>query len=324
MRPSAILQRAALAARRRVVARIPYAVRHQVRRWLTPAESAPAVVETKKEVGSVAVVYLAREADGPEACERFLDSYRTFSAGTPHDLVVIFKGFKDRERTRALRNSLTGLHYREYTVEDRGFDLTPYFAVGKSLDYDYFFFLNTYSRILAPDWLEKILRHLLDPAVGLVGATASYESIGADFVRENESWKFWGPVARQRRTWLKFFAPFPNYSIRSNAFAISKRVLDRIRVPEIREKMDAYRLESGRNGMTQQVLRMGLNPVVVGRDGAAYLPADWWKSDTFRQASQANLLIADNQTEIFDKAAPDVREMLARLAWGDRARSKRV
>jgi hypothetical protein len=49
---------------------------------------------------------------------------------------------------------------------------------------------------------------------------------------------------------------------------------------------------------------------------------DAWKSNTFRQNRQENLLIADKQTEIFDRSDPDGRAALTRLAWGDYTLSK--
>src|SRR3546814_5122769 len=62
---------------------------------------------------------------------------------------------------------------------------------------------NTASEILAPDWLRKLAINLAMPNVGLVGATASYESLN-EF---NSS-----------------FPAFPNVHIRSTAFMIDRKL----------------------------------------------------------------------------------------------------
>jgi hypothetical protein len=58
---------------------------------------------------------------------------------------------------------------------------------------------------------------------------------------------------------------------------------------------------------------------VVGRDGRAYDPTDWYRSHTFWEANQENLLIADNQTAEYEHGDQDTRTALSRYAWGHEA-----
>jgi hypothetical protein len=58
---------------------------------------------------------------------------------------------------------------------------------------------------------------------------------------------------------------------------------------------------------------------VVGRDGAAYEPAEWPNSRTFRVDEQENLLVADNRTDEYASADAATRAALRRMAWGDAA-----
>ena len=46
----------------------------------------------------------------------------------------------------------------------------------------------------------------------------------------------------------------------------------------------------------------------------------WAEGDVFWQGTQSDLLVADNQTRIYQRANPESRFMLARYAWGDQAR----
>jgi hypothetical protein len=100
----------------------------------------------------------------------------------------------------------------------------------------------------------------------------------------------------------------------------SREVLLRVRVPPILFKLSAFLLESGRNGLTRQVMAMGLEPLVVDRAGRAFEKERWHLANTFRQARQEDLLVEDNQTEAYARADRESRAALSRAAWGQHAR----
>jgi hypothetical protein len=68
--------------------------------------------------------------------------------------------------------------------------------------------------------------------------------------------------------------------------------------------------------LTRQVQSLGLETLVVGRDGRAYPPEQWPASATFRSGGQVNLLVADRRTREYAEAPPELRAQLERLAWG--------
>ncbi len=80
-------------------------------------------------------------------------------------------------------------------------------------------------------------------------------------------------------------------------------------------KVDAHLFESGRNSMTRQIFKMNLNAIVVGKDGKGYAREDWYRSETFRQGTQNNLLIADNQTHAYLQASPDKKKKMSISTW---------
>jgi hypothetical protein len=123
---------------------------------------------------------------------------------------------------------------------------------------------------------------------------------------------------RCMRAWWHF-AAFPNAHIRTNGFILSRQVIDRLHWPPTTTKLDAYIVESGRRGITSQVIRMGLEAVVVGRNGRGYFCPEWPGSGTFWQGNQDNLLIGDNQTRDYELGSPDRRRLLCRYAWRDLA-----
>jgi hypothetical protein len=127
-------------------------------------------------MAEIGVVHLVRCKNGLAPFERFLASYLDHPAGVPHDLVLIFKGFAFGRRTRDYDRLLAGVPHRRIYLADYGFDLRPYFQAVATLDHRYLCFLNSFSRILAQDWLVKLYRWASAEGVGLAGATASYQS----------------------------------------------------------------------------------------------------------------------------------------------------
>jgi hypothetical protein len=305
-------------------------------------------------VHRLAVVHLVRKGNALGALEAFLRSYREHDAGLPHELVILFKGFRGGVDTREHERLLEGLDYRRDFIPDRGYDLQAYFGAARRLDYDYFCFLNSFSRILDEGWLAKLHRWASAPGVGLAGASGSWQSLAGGYgaqpppepgmpapvlgaqvgwaSRIVEGLRDGRPGMRRRRMLGllvrasgvlrpgRNFAPFPNRHLRTNAFMGERSTLLRIRLGWMPIKFSAYKFESGLDGMTSQVLRLGLRVLVVGRDGEAYEPERWNMSRTFWQSRQENLLVADNQTEAFLAADPAAARYLSFCAWGTLAR----
>lgn len=298
-------------------------------------------------MAGLAVVHLVRRQNGTAPFKRFLASLREHDAGVPYDLVILFKGFdKSSPEYEAL---LEGVPHRTLFVPDSGFDIRAYFEAVRQLDYARFCFLNSYSRILADGWLEKMLRWSVVDGVGLVGASGSWQSIAGGYTREDKHmqslplatqlWKRVGRALRDRRPnattdrMIRFllrlvgvwrpgrdFRPFPNPHVRTNAFMASRDTMRRIRVGPLRLKISTYMFESGKDGLTNQVLGLGMRVLVVGRNGEGYDPERWHLSNTFWQSREENLLVSDNQTELYMAADTAKRAELAQYAWGENAR----
>ena len=297
----------------------------------------------------VGVVHLVRKKNGIAPFEKFLASYIEHSAGVSHDLVLIFKGFNTARNTDQYDRLLTGVPHQRLYMSDYGLDIAPYFAAVRRLEYRYFCFLNSFSRILAVDWLAKLRNWIAAEGVGLVGATGSYESFATNYLERGRMLSTLEPLARLRwgfkhllddgnqqllalrvAAWAlaglglfdpsRYFPAFPNYHIRTNAFMASRETLIQIRVWRMVFKLSAFVFESGRNSLTNQIIGLNLRPLVVARTGEAFEKERWHLSNTFRQSAQENLLVADNQTDAYQQADIEGRTALSRLAWGPFAR----
>lgn len=249
-------------------------------------------------ITTIAIAFLARGADvgWRSSCERFVASYLRCRPGADHSLYVILKGFPDTNALDDARSLFCGVRHTPVFLEDNSLDIGAYIEWANSIDQDVICALNTTSEILAEDWLRKLAVNLAIPNVGLVGATASYESL-------NEI--------------NKVFPVFPNIHIRSNAFMIDRKLFCRITKDlVIADKHGAFLFESGRQSMTRQVLSMGQEVLLVGRNGRAYSPKWWPASDTFRLGTQPNLLVGDNQTRNFAAMPWSEKREFAHRTWG--------
>jgi len=251
-----------------------------------------------KSSPSIAVVFLARgaEMDWRASCERFLASYRHCSAGAEHSLYVIFKGFGKASDMDEARKMFEVVPFKPVLLDDDSFDIGAYTATANQIHEDLVCMLNTTSEIMAGNWLRKLAVNLSSANVGLVGATGSYESLSE---------------------FNKAFPLFPNPHLRSNAFMINRELLCRItKGRPMRDKVDAFFFESGPDSMTRQILALGQEALLVGRNGRGYSLKWWPTSDTFRQGTQSNLLVADNQTRNFVAMPwPEKHEFVLRT-WG--------
>jgi hypothetical protein len=304
------------------------------------------------------VLHLVRFGEPLDAFERFLASYRRLEAGVEHRFVLLCKGFPDQAALAPYRDRLDSAPAELIEVPDDGFDLTAYRRAAARLEGAILCYLNSHSVVLADGWLERLIAPL-EHSAGLAGSTGSWNSGSStmrytfhlpgpyDSVFPDRRWHreqsrrllaagataheaaagaFSRPPLRYARTAYLLLAPFalfrgfPAPHIRTNAFAMRSETMLALRFPNLRSKLRAWRLESGRGSITEQVAGMGLGTVVVGRDGVAYEPPDWPESETLWQGVQANLLVADNQTERYRLGDLEQRTLLSKVAWGTRAR----
>lgn len=81
--------------------------------------------------------------------------------------------------------------------------------------------------------------------------------------------------------------------------------------------MSAWIFESGKDGLTKQILAAGKRVLIVGRDGRAYEKEEWIRSGIFWQGKQENLLVDDKQTQRYAQGDERECEYLRSYAWWD-------
>ncbi|HWF51702.1 MAG TPA: hypothetical protein VG294_13775 [Solirubrobacteraceae bacterium] len=250
------------------------------------------------------VFYLVWAPLGLEPLERFAASYRAHAPGLDHRLVFLRKGVEPGPVARRCTDLCDELDAEGVELTPSGRDLDAYLAAARAVDAPAMCFLNSNSEILASGWLRALRLVLQEPGVGLVGATGSNESALSSAPH------LLRPLLRRR------YPPFPNPHLRTNGFMLERALMLGLDWPATTRKRGALELESGVSSITRQVWALGLQALVIGRDGVGYPPERWRESATFRSGNQANLLVADNRTRQYDEADPEWRATLERMAWG--------
>lgn len=270
------------------------------------------------------MVHLARARNGIEPLKAFLESYRRMPAGIEHTLVLALKGF-GRSLGREFEAILRDVDAERVALADSGYDIGTYRTAARTLSARKLCFLNSFSVILGDAWLAKLHTASLEPGVGLVGASASWQSLETNY-RLQQAQPFGGPgdPARWLFRALRYqfmvrgrFPSFPNPHVRTNAFLIERDLFLRVGERAMKSKWDAYCFESGRAGLSRRVAEAGLSLKVVGRDGVAYAPKEWPRSHTAWSGEQENLLVADNQSRLYEQGDSNARAALRRYAWGE-------
>jgi hypothetical protein len=277
------------------------------------------------EPPDVCVAHLVWKPLGVEVFEAFVDSYRGHRAGIGHELVLVFKDFSFGDERKEYTTLVEDVPHRPHEVSGDGYDITAYFAVAQELGHRYLCFLNSYSRVVADDWLAMLHGQIDQPGVGLVGASGSFESPLEGHLRHVARVRYGRRPSGLRRRLAdrrlatsleRDFEPFPNPHVRTNGFMLERTAMLDLRFGGEQTKLDSLRFESGKESMTRQVLGRGLDVRIVGRDGEGYAIGRWPESRTFRAGDQENLLIADNRTRQYQQAPPARRAQLRRNTWG--------
>jgi hypothetical protein len=263
--------------------------------------------------------------------------------------VVLFNGFRSEQDGAAWRAVLEHVDHEELWVTPAVLDLAAYRYASECISAARYCFLNSYSVVRTDGWLSIMSALGSAPDVGAVGATGSWGSQASHFrydlglggpyaglmPRREATREVFAELTRDKMpvrrgagslravidaayglaVYAAAFASFPSPHLRTNCLLVRRDPwLRACRAP--RDKLDAYRVESGRRGISARLTSMGLRLLVAGRDGRGYAPPEWAASRTFWQHNQENLLVGDNQTDTYQHGDRQLRSALSSYAWG--------
>lgn len=268
----------------------------------------------------VAVVYLMVKEYGQESIQNFARSYQKFDAGHRHDLIIVAKQFLDTEEAEKFINKGLGNHqYKLVLHDDVGLDLGTYKKIAQITSYEIYCFLNSLSEVCTGSWLDKLVSVLRSNGKSISAFSGSWQSMASDCL-VYESKRIPADLLNIRR-WLAYciklihFRPFPNPHVRTNLFAIHRTTFLDLEIPKIRTKFDAWKLESGRNGISAQIQRSGGSLIMVDVDGREHLHHAWNMIPGFWNGDQGFLIGSDKQTRLYDEANLATKKKCHDAAW---------
>lgn len=200
-------------------------------------------------MSDIAVFYLARWAEGLAHFDAFARSLREHPAGMDYDLILICKGFTRPTQLAAVSAMFKGIPHQVTMVEDSiGQDIHSYKAVAPRFPHTHVCFMNTFTRINADNWLKKLFDAMSLPDVGMVGATASLESLNNSWELLNRvEWLVTHPARydaelSQSFEWIiKHFHPVTGAALRSRKKRLRRWLGDRRSArPRIDAIMDGH------------------------------------------------------------------------------------
>lgn len=282
------------------------------------------LMKDKSKIGVIHLVWLPL---GLECFKEFIDSFIANPPGMEYELILLFNGVNDEKDIDqyckyALQHSIS---FKKYCLKE-GQDIDCYFWIANQIDNEYVFYLNSYSIILRNNWL-KLYWDNVNEKTGVISATGSWQSFVSSVFTGNswkwdsqksvrENYKKYKLLIKAHTLWRFYFPLFPNYHVRTTAFIIRRTVFISLKKPVLKRKFDAYRFESGINGLTRQLIKKGYETLVIDREGYVFKPEQWHISKTFWIGNQENLLISDNQTRMYHGASAQQKGRLTFNAWG--------
>ena len=301
------------------------------------------------------VVFLIWVPYGIKYLESFIKSYLSFPSNVEHDLVILFNGCQNdgeiEEYHRFLKNS--GISY-SYLIMRSGQDILAYRFAAENLSSKYLLFFNTYAEILSDNWGLYYLNTIKAGDVGLAGATGSWQS-KSSWVFQRVRWIFASESAIKKN--ISYFASkkvkigpvsllvpprltllgalikslpdifsypyFPNAHLRTNSFIVERTFWLDFRFNSVRNKKEAYRMESGNNSFTRQTIQKGKKVLIINRLGQTFEPSKWVYSGTSWIGDQENLLVSDNFTKLYQQEDGETRITMSKSVWGNHPEIKK-
>jgi len=260
------------------------------------------------------VCFLFTNFDNINQLINFTKYYKKYSSGAQHKLLICFKLIDDK-RIINLRKYLKNIKYIEFidpsTVND--YDFGSYKRVAKLyLNYN-ILFLNSHSYPNTNSWLSKLLKHFNDKT--LVATSASYESLYTS-IKLKKFYKIFSYLKKKLDYKNKFY-PFPNPHIRTANFLIKGSVfLKFIKDKKINNKLDAWKIESGKNNLTNFFKHKNYKVFIINLDGHKFTLNDCKFSETFNYRNQNKCIISDKHTRKYIKLTNSEKKLFEFNTWG--------
>jgi hypothetical protein len=283
---------------------------------------------------SLAILYLIRNGEDEGRAHKFLNSLIELDTENV-ELYVIIKSLGDEVFNRSIKDIFSSSFLRVQFIEldDIGFDIGAYFMVSQLIKEDLILPMSSSSVFSQTINFTRIKELFEDSKLGLVGTTASQESLNPlkmtriqNRIEEELSLSVF--MTRMLKTmmsilhatyysklkYLIFFSKFPNTHIRTTGFIIRRDLFLNILNKMPRTRFQSLLLESGRNNLVKRVQKAGLNVFVYYEDQLISLKNPLI-SKSFRNTNCASPYVVDHWWIHFHDANEDEKIKLKKQTW---------
>ena len=261
------------------------------------------------------VVYLYTKFDNINSLINFKLNYLKFDSGYSHDLLICFK-LLTKNDLKLTKKQLNGINYISFIDDEKknDYDFGSYKRVAQKYKERDIFFINSHSYPICEKWLQKLMKYKDDNT--LIGTSASNESL-INSISLKKPYKIFSYLFKKLRL-KKFFNSFPNPHIRTSSFLIKGQLLlDYMINKEINNKEDTWRIESGKDSLTNYFEINKFDFFIVNSDGHKFEKNQWMLSETFNYLEQAKSIISDKHTRKYLSLSKKDKYQNQIKTWGN-------
>ena len=268
------------------------------------------MTKTKK----ILVCYLVTCFDNSNSLKNFIEKYQNFKSGIDHELLICFK-LLNNNQINSIKSLLKTINYIEYIDKNdfNDFDIGSYKRVAEDFSSRLIFFLNGNSYPNCNNWLKLVFDNYVEKSI--IATSASNLSLFSS-LKLKKIYKFFSFYLKFKE-YKKNYNSFPNPHIRTNGFLInSDDFTTFMKDKNIKNKEDAWIIESGKLGLTNYFKSKGFDIYVVNSDGEKFLENNWILSETFNYKNQDKYIISDNQIRKYLNQINAEKQISQYKTWG--------
>tara|TARA_Y100000389_G_scaffold149396_1_gene148747 strand:- start:2000 stop:2815 length:816 start_codon:yes stop_codon:yes gene_type:complete len=264
----------------------------------------------------ILVCYLFTKFDSIEDFKNFIKNYNSFKIGQEHSLMICCK-LLDEVKKNSIINVLKDSNIKFELFYDpslnNDFDFGSYYRVAQIHSNSLIFYLNASSKPITNNWLRILTNEYEENS--LLGTTASFESHSSN-IKLKKNYKIFSFIYKRLMN-LIFFKPFPNPHIRTTGFLLyAKDFIDFYNNKKCQNKHDAWKLESGRDSLTNFFLKKKFPVKLINSDGNSFKIDNWINSNTYCYLEKSKLIISDKHTRKYEVLNNSEKKLYQKNVWG--------
>jgi len=266
-------------------------------------------------IKKILVAYICTPYVSDDIIIKFIKSYKKYSPGINHKLLICFKNF-DKNKINYLKRKLVNLNYIEFIDNFNGndWDFMSFYRIAKIYKDYLIFFLNNQCYPIKNKWLWLMVSNYKNKRV--LGTSGSYESISSRGFLRNYNENIFSYINRVIKYFINF-PLFPNPHIRTSNFMIlGKDYLKYKFEKNYSTKFDSWKTESGRSSLMNFFKKKGFELLIINSDGKAFSENEWKFSETYCFKNQNKLIISDKRTRKYQSFSLKDKKIKTKIVWG--------